>query len=74
MSPSMLTRVAAFARSPQGRRLTRSAARFARDRENRRRVAEQARRIAQDPRARRGIETVRGRFARRSASRTTSGR
>ena len=46
MSPSLLDRVAAFARSPQGRRLTEQARRAAKDPRNRARIEQVRARLA----------------------------
>jgi len=46
MSPSLLNRVAAFARSPQGRRLSEQARRAARDPRNRARIEQVRARLA----------------------------
>jgi hypothetical protein len=46
MSPSLLNRVAAFARSPQGRRLGEQARRAARDPRNRARIEQVRARLA----------------------------
>ena len=47
MSPSLLNKVAQFARSPQGRRLAGQAARAARDPKRRRQVEQVRRRLVQ---------------------------
>ena len=46
MSPSLLSRVAQFARSPQGRRLAGQAARAARDPKTRRQIEQVRQRLA----------------------------
>ena len=47
MTPSLLSRVAKFARSPQGRRLADSAVRTARDPKTRRQIDQVRRRLVQ---------------------------
>ena len=49
MSPSLLTKVAAFARSPQGRRLGEQARRAAKDPRNRARIEQVRARLAKRP-------------------------
>ena len=45
--PSLMNRIVTFARSPQGKRLTASAKRFASDPKNRQRFEEMRKRLAQ---------------------------